>query len=754
MATKAKPTKPPLPAEEVAIVLSGWGDRVTTVAFFIGLALVVARATTMEILRDPSPAIPNAPGAPHGAGAVTTLVLDLLCWVPAMLVLVRRAFDKKYFLRFAWSFVALLGLGIWATLSVFWSADKFAAAVGGFTFLSAGLLVWAMAQLVRSWMRLRVVAATCVGLLMVFIAAGVTYRFLDLPDLQKNWPMMKEQTRRERGWDENSFAAKQFEKKILAGEMAGFDASPNTFAATTVLCCVITAGLTIQRRRDGIDSTGAVLPVLIILFGFWLIFYTDSRTAFATPVIAAMMLVAAWKLGPWLHANSKKAYLVGAILVLVGAAAVIGHGLVHNALVHVSLTFRWKYWVGAMRLCRANPIFGVGWDNFGLFYPSARLAEAAEEVKDPHNMIVRAFAELGIVGGALMLAWIARFWWETTRPVEPSANVAKRPCPINAVVYFALLSVVAFGINLFANVDFAQEWSYVFLECLRRVLWVLLFTLGTVGVTLMSLNRSEFDDRPAPWLLYGMLVAIAVFLVHNLIDFSMFEIGPMFLFALVLGSVLGVRLPNPERAPVRGIGAGIALAVVVIAWLSALFVLVIPTADAESFAQGGDASIRKRELLGASQQFDAAFGALPINADYAFRAARAMIMRDAPADEIRGRLALAIAGNKPKVEYYLTRAHYEMLRPPNDQDYRKVRADFESALRYDPYDVQTRLEFAKAMELDERTLAREQYQIALDNNDKLNADEPKRLTPEEVERIKQKIGLLATTRPAVTTKPE
>src|SRR5207344_3139349 len=110
--------------------------------------------------------------------------------IPALLVLCRRAFDKTYFIRFAWSFVPLLLIGVWAMLSAVWAADKFAAIVGGFTWLSAGVLLWAMAQLVRSWLRLRAVLATCTGVLLVFVAIGVTYRFLDLPDLQKNWQDM------------------------------------------------------------------------------------------------------------------------------------------------------------------------------------------------------------------------------------------------------------------------------------------------------------------------------------------------------------------------------------------------------------------------------------------------------------------------------------------------------------------------------------------------------------------------------------
>jgi O-antigen ligase len=87
-------------------------------------------------------------------------------------------------------------------------------------------------------------------------------------------------------------------------------------------------------------------------------------------------------------------------------AAVVGHGLAHHNLVEKSLTYRWYYWTGAWRMLVKHPITGVGWNNFGSYYPEVRLAIASEEVQDPHNFFVRFFAELGIVGGLLAIVWM------------------------------------------------------------------------------------------------------------------------------------------------------------------------------------------------------------------------------------------------------------------------------------------------------------------------------------------------------------
>src|SRR5690606_36722286 len=90
-------------------------------------------------------------------------------------------------------------------------------------------------------------------------------------------------------------------------------------------------------------------------------------------------------------------------------------------LFHDSLTFRWEYWRGASGVVAERPVVGVGLENFGTHYRRARLPEAPEEVADPHNLLVKLAAELGVIGLLLGLAWLGRLAWEVTRPVVPLA---------------------------------------------------------------------------------------------------------------------------------------------------------------------------------------------------------------------------------------------------------------------------------------------------------------------------------------------
>ena len=110
-----------------------------------------------------------------------------------------------------------------------WADDKFADVMSAGNFIAAMALLWAMAQLVRSWARLRIVAAVAFGLLLVFLVRGFYYKFVDMPSMLEQQSQLLKQG----GIDPQSFNGIQFAKKIT--ELMGFNASANSFAGLVVL---------------------------------------------------------------------------------------------------------------------------------------------------------------------------------------------------------------------------------------------------------------------------------------------------------------------------------------------------------------------------------------------------------------------------------------------------------------------------------------------------------------------------------------
>ena len=89
--TKPQPRRPAADGHDVPAQVAAW---LSTAAFVLAAALVLARSTMLETLRNPLDIQPGAEPVPRGPGPGTGLILDLLCCVPALLVLARRAFNR------------------------------------------------------------------------------------------------------------------------------------------------------------------------------------------------------------------------------------------------------------------------------------------------------------------------------------------------------------------------------------------------------------------------------------------------------------------------------------------------------------------------------------------------------------------------------------------------------------------------------------------------------------------------------------
>src|SRR5688500_4500521 len=327
--TKREPTSPrppPAPLES-----HRW---LTQTAFALALGIVVARATMLEIVRDPFDVIPDGESVPGGPGPGASLDLDLVACVPALLILARRLLDPLHVLRARPSHAAFALLAVWASISVLWSSDKFNALIGAANLVAGAALLWSLTQLVRTWLRLRIVVAVCVGVWVAMLAQGLMYQFVELPELRRSLEQNRETILAQRGWAPGSFSANWFEQKIINGEMMGFSASPNTFAAVLVMLSTVAAGVMIQRlaSRDGIAwaaGVGMCIPVAI-----YILLLTRSRTALAPLLLAAVALALIRVARGWLASHAKLAYFIGAGAFLLGVVALVGHGLYHGSLPH------------------------------------------------------------------------------------------------------------------------------------------------------------------------------------------------------------------------------------------------------------------------------------------------------------------------------------------------------------------------------------------------------------------------------------
>ena len=713
----------------------------TQFGFILAIVLVIVRATLFEVMRSESNPVPGTPGAPSIPGPATGMFLDLLFCTPAAFVLARRLLDTQYTLRFGASHLIMAALSFWTLLSVLWAPDKFIAAVAAAHWVGALMLMWSVAQLVDSWKRLHIVSGVAFGLLLVLLVQGFYYRFIDLPDMQAEFKKDSAALLHARGADNDPVQAMQIAKNLESGEVTGFSLSRNTYAATLVLLGIFSAGLMIQRIRDK-DSPAWWVPVgVVLLLSLLMLYrYVESKTAYATPFIGAAMLLAFATRRGWLRDHSRKAFWGGVSLFFLGVVAVVGHGLKHGTLLQQSLTYRWQYWVGAARVFVKHPLIGVGWANFGEPYLAVRLVQAIEQPKDPHNFLIRGFVELGIVGGLLTLAWILRMAWELTQPpmIVPESTSDRDDSAIRyrqAVAFIIITPIVAFAINALIAIDFTQRSEWVILELFKRAAFILAMITGLGLSLLRSMTRQEIDDRPAPWIYAALLVAISLFLLHNLIDFSMFEPGTTSIFALLLGAALGLRMPSRPRRPW---GTAVVIAVFIaggVGWFTAAGAGVWNVAQAETLSAEADELIRANgDSSVACQKYVQASMLVPINGEYAYRAAYCS------AAAARQLLEKAIVADPLAVRYHRALAELDLREKLTEESLKQ----FAACVELDPNNMDLRIEYAEALAASRHTEeAKVQYEQVLRINDTLPAAEIQRLSAARLAHVRDAIAKLA-----------
>lgn len=745
----------------------------TRAAFGIAIAVVIARLLMTESIRSVTDIYPGSPNVPAGPGPSSGLLLDLMAGLCPILVLLRRSIDVTFPLRFAWAALVFVVLGAWSLISVAWAADRFAAVVSACHLMSAAGLLWAMAQVCRKPAHTRVVAGLCAGLLGVLLVHGLWYEFVDRAELKKQWETNRQQMLAARNVQPGTFDYIQLENKIFRGELMGFSASPNTYAALLVMLGIVTLGSAAQLVRSERWIGAAVMLILLVATAAVLPL-TQSRTGYLTAILGIVVLATAVALRDLLRRRSAVMYVAGVIVVLGGIAFVVGYGASRGELFHDSLNFRWRYWVGSFELWAQHPLLGVGWENFGPNYLGVRVPEATEEIKDPHNYLVRFATELGIVGAILALAWTAMTLWTITRPAElPNAVMdststdpaddqadaaeARTLLPVGRIAGVAVAIAFGFLLNYLCAFDHTQEGGYLLFEGFRSAAYLLALLLigGALWLTLVRQGREPmlaFDAGPAPLINLALVVAIGMFFIHNLIDFAMFEFGPMFLIALLVGTAMGASIhasaenaanapdaehagrvagatrdarPSDDRRSPGRRAARAGLAVAGAAWCIGAIAVVIPIVSSEAVAADADASLRRNVPAVAAKGYESAFQNTVRNGDYAFRAATAWRWAGDP-PRTKAMLDLAIEANPLDAGYRVSRAELaRSLRPPADQ---MAADDYAAAIKLDPNNLQNRIRYADVLE--KLTLPREaaeQLEKVLELNGRLKEEEKKRL---------------------------
>ena len=428
-----------------------------------------------------------------------------------------------------------------------------------------------------------------------------------------------------------------------------------------------------EVEPTGVAAVAAALAAVGILA---VIPLTRSQGAMVATAVAGAGLLAVLI---WHKAIARRwrAWAAGAIAALVIAlAAMTAYGLRNDRLPTKTMTFRWYYWTASAKIIADRPLLGTGPDNFAAAYLKYRRDQAEEDVKNPHNVLVHALAEYGVPGGACYLAVIAWLILLAVRPREKgdrllfcSSLEEERPQK-SSLSPFPFLAPPLSGGACLENGDWLQSPGaagtqvpvprlslspfslaavVVAMLAARLVLWgavdsvgvVMLHTVMPAVVLAAMLAMLAWSGRdlgglpdgaPADAARMAIGAAAAGFLVHNIVEWSLWTPGPASVFYLAVGAAAG-RAGGLSASITRGRWAVAGAAVAVV--LATVAIFWVPVAGKTYHTRGMLSALQSRDLAGALAEAQAAASADTLDPRPAADAAKVamMVAAGAPPDQ-------------------------------------------------------------------------------------------------------------------------
>ena len=529
-----------------------------------------------------------------GLTPAATAFFDLAIWLAALAAVVGTALGRRCW-RWTGAEIGWLVLVVAAVVSTVVASNKRLAINASCDWLTAIVAMMVLANLMRDRLRVVLILAVLTASGLASAAKCVMQVTLEFDEAQAEYKQRiteHEKLKAESGYEQDAGNEKPedervlFERRLEAGEAAGFLAHPNhqgSWLGLAGFAAVALAGLAGRFR-------GSQVVCVVLAAGlFAVIFLTGSKGALAATAGGVGLWFGLRLTGERLRRHWR-ATLAGAwVLALVGGATIVLLGWARGGLPSDSLRFRWNYWQVTREVIADRPWTGVGALNFDQAYLAHKPVEYPEEIKDPHNFVLSVAAQWGIVGVAgLGLALIggsvavARRWGRMPRADRDSAVTSQ--CHKDSAGRWIVVVVVGF---MLLRLWLLREWWLADAEGVAAtffdlgaygLIWAMCFA-GMVWLVVSCDAGANGRYRLA------CLCGVAAFLLHNTIGFSLFAPGTLFPFMAMAAVLIGGegRVTGSSEGGVRRVP----LIAVAVAGLTVLAgVAVVPVAVSSYHLRG------------------------------------------------------------------------------------------------------------------------------------------------------------------------
>jgi hypothetical protein len=529
-------------------------ERLEAVLLIVCLCVLAVRATYIESphggLLNPRQLLTNEAFSVLLSGVLT---LAAAAWFIAAFC---RRMVVYRFSGIEWGLAAFLLAGVAAAAA---AADKRAAINDLATILAPMAAAVMLVQILATQDRLRLV------LFVVFAMGAVTtwqcadQFFASNAEMIGDYESNPQKHLDVIGAEPGSFEQMLYEHRLYGKDIRGFLTTSNSTGSLLLLAAFAATGFAVDcigGRRDRSSDALIVCLGLVAAIAWAGVVLVHSRGALGAAAVGLVMFAAAVGLGRRLW-RFRVAFLVVCVVGIAAAVAgVIVYGVAHETLPGgASMLVRWQYWQGAAEMYADRPVTGVGGGNFAAYYPHYKVAAAPETVSDPHNFLLSLLSQYGPAG---LIGFVAGFGAVLYRTVFSSRRKddhaddgeetgrSKRLAMTTLAATAAAMLIVRPVLNAAELGNRIDVMIYVVL-----VLYILpVVAFGAVFALAWFSSRSVAAARQGcgGGLAAGIFCGVAAVVIHNTIDFAIFEPAVLTLFWMMVACLFAVDSQRKRRA--------------------------------------------------------------------------------------------------------------------------------------------------------------------------------------------------------------
>ena len=540
----------PNPSKSKALVLLEY------VLFALCLAVIAMRTTFTE-----GPATQSTTITTNLGDSLYSLSVSVVLLMTFVLWFVWNFCSKRFFYRRTGMEI---GLGIFflgALVAGLAAADKRLAITDIAVFIAPLLTAVLLVQILDSQSKIKL-------LLAVVAALGVVSAYQCAEQFFVSNQMTIEQYQQDPqslldplGIELGSFQQFLFEHRLYSRGIRGFFTTRNSAGSFALMALFAAIALFVDKFKNRQSDVSGIKYLLGCGFGAAIVIIslglTRSKGAIIGLFFAAAVFIMLLFFSNWLKAHRRAVLVICLLLGIAGFWAVVSYGLNHGRLPGGgSMLVRWQYWHSSAEMYADHPLTGVGPGNFGNFYPNYKPAAALESVADPHNFplsILTQYGPLGLIG---FLAMLFVPLWRMVAPVSaaPSKEIGRRPPTFRAlaVTILIVISAVLLLIRpMLMPATFAENLDVIiYVLVTMHVAPVAVFIVAFVlfAGPLRKKRDIKYEIRNTDTAA-ALFCAVLGVLLHNLIDFAIFEPGVLTAFWALVACLVAVDLHKNSRPP-------------------------------------------------------------------------------------------------------------------------------------------------------------------------------------------------------------